>query len=89
MSTTTSTPTTFGDRVRLARHNKEWTLDDLHIATELSKGFLSDLENNKRDASMSTVIALSDALNVTVEWLVRGKQAKLMTCPTCKGKGKI
>lgn len=80
---------TLGNRVRTARHNKEWTLDDLVQKSGLSKGFLSDLENDKCDASVGTLCHLSDALNVSVEWLVRGHHVKPMKCPMCKGSGKI
>lgn len=80
---------TLGERIRAARHNKDWTLDDLAAVTELSKGFLSDIENSNRNPSSSSVVELSDALEVSVEWLIRGRSAKAMVCPYCKGKGKL
>jgi transcriptional regulator with XRE-family HTH domain len=77
-----------GGRVRLARENKKWTLDQLHKETGLGKGFLSGVENEKHSPSLGNVIALADALGVSVEWIARGKQ-KTSTCPLCQGKGEL
>jgi transcriptional regulator with XRE-family HTH domain len=78
-----------GERIRAARQNNKWTLDDLANHSRLSKGFLSDIENDKRNCSSSNVIGLSDTLGVSVEWLLRGARSKPMKCPTCNGEGKI
>lgn len=80
---------TLGNRLRAARTNANLTLDDLRKKTGLSKGFLSDLENDKRNPSASNVCLLSDNLDVSVEWLLRGKHDNPMTCPLCKGEGKL
>jgi transcriptional regulator with XRE-family HTH domain len=80
---------TLGERSRAARRNKELTLDEFADVSGLSKGFLSDLENDKRNPSASTLINLSDALEVSVEWLIRGRRGKPMKCPYCKGKGNL
>lgn len=82
-------PSTLGERIRAARHDAEWTLDEAAHKSGLSKGFLSDLENGKRDPSVSTIRALSDSLNVSVEWLVRGHHVRPAKCPMCRGSGKI
>lgn len=79
---------TIGGRIRLARENKNWTQDELREKAGISKGFLSDVENNKRNPSITNALALAEALGVSVEWLARGKQ-KTMKCPLCKGKGEF
>jgi len=79
---------TLGGRVRAARENESLTLDDLHRKSGLSKGFLSDIENDKRNPSAESVLYLSDKLKVSVEWLLRGRQSsKRMRCPACNGTG--
>ena len=89
MTAETDKSATLGSRIRVARHAKDWTSQQLADAARLSKGFLSDLENDKTGPSVSTVTQLSDVLGVSVEWLVRGREVKPMKCPMCKGKGSI
>jgi transcriptional regulator with XRE-family HTH domain len=64
-------------------------MKQLAIKAELSMGFLSDLENDKCDTSIGSITRLSNALGVSVEWLVRGREVKPMKCPLCKGQGVI
>lgn len=45
---------TFGQRIRFMREHWGWTQGDLCARTSLSKGFLSDIENDKRDVSGSS-----------------------------------
>lgn len=78
-----------GSRVQAARQDKGMTLDDLHALADLSVGYLSDLENDKRNPSVRNIIKISDVLEVSVEWLIRGRTSKPITCPFCKGKGKL
>ena len=78
-----------GDRVRRIRKARGWSLAELAEQAKISKGFLSDVENGKRNLSVSNLLALSDSLGQSVEWLLRGQKIKPMTCPTCSGKGRI
>lgn len=80
---------TFGGRVRASRENAGMTQDELRRAAGLSKGFLSDIENDKRNISVDTLCALSDALKVPIEWLLRGCKSKVIQCWLCKGSGKL
>lgn len=77
-----------GRRIREARERVNWTLDDLVNATHISKGFLSDIENGKRNISTAKLVRLSDALRCSVEWLLRGHKPAKIKCPLC-GKGTI
>lgn len=81
---------TLGGRIRTARENESLTLDDVHRMSGLSKGFLSDIENDKRNPSSDSVLTLSDTLKVSVEWLLRGRRSqKAMKCPMCNGRGNL
>jgi transcriptional regulator with XRE-family HTH domain len=64
---------TTGDRIREIREKRGWTLDDLVEQSGLSKGFLSDVENNKRDISSQNLLRLANALRASVDYLLKGK----------------
>lgn len=79
---------TIGGRIRERRLRLDLTQDAVCDATGLSKGFYSDIENDKTNMSVANVIRVADALDVSVEWLVRGHKPKTIKCPLC-GKGTI
>lgn len=79
---------TIGGRIRERRLRLELTQDDVCDAAGLSKGFYSDVENDKTNMSVDTVIRVADALDVSVEWLIRGHKSTKIKCPLC-GKGTI
>ena len=54
---------TTGDRIRTDREATGWTQDKLaERAGGITKGFLSDLENNKRDVSAWYLLQIANAL---------------------------
>ena len=65
-----STP---GDRIRAAREAKNWKQEDLANEARISKGFLSDVENDKRDIGARYLLQIADALGVTMDYLQKGK----------------
>lgn len=67
---------TAGDRIREFRKDLGWTLDKLAEKTNLSKGFLSDVEGNKRNASTENVLKIANAMGASLDYLLRGEQAK-------------
>jgi transcriptional regulator with XRE-family HTH domain len=79
---------TFGQRVKFMREHWGWTQDDLRQRTGLSKGFLSDIENDKRNASGANLLKLADVLDVSIDWLVRGSKPQKVKCPLC-GQGTV
>ena len=79
---------TFGQRVKFMREHWGWTQDDLRERTGFSKGFLSDLENDKRNASGASLLKMADVLGVPIDWLVRGSKPQKIKCPLC-GQGTI
>lgn len=65
-----------GDRIRDAREEKGWTQEALAEAARMSKGFLSDVENNKRSVSAEYALRIADALGVSLDFLMRGERGK-------------
>ena len=65
-----------GDRIRDAREERGWTQEKLAEAARISKGFLSDLENNNRGVSAEYALRIADALGVSLDFLMRGEQGK-------------
>ena len=67
---------TLGDRVREARDRKLWTQRELSEATGIMEATISRIENGKhrRRPYRETLEALSDALDVSVPWLVFGER---------------
>ena len=66
---------TAGDRIREFRKDLGWTLDKLAEKTNLSKGFLSDIEGNNRNASTENVLKIANAMGASLDYLLRGEQA--------------
>ena len=62
-----------GDRIRLIRERKGWTQDKLANETDISKGFISDVENGKRDITSSYLLKIANALNASLDYLMRGE----------------
>ena len=65
-----------GDRIKSVRDEKSWTQDELAQKSGISKGFLSDVENNKRNVSAENALRIADALGVSLDFLMRGEQGK-------------
>ena len=65
-----------GDRIKAARDEKGWTQEELARRSAISKGFLSDVENNKRNVSADNALKIADALGVSLDFLMRGEQGK-------------
>ena len=65
-----------GDRIKALREEHGWTQEVLAEKAQMSKGFLSDLENNKRNVSASYALRIADALGVSLDYLLRGERTK-------------
>ena len=65
-----------GDRIRTARERRRWTQEQLAGAAGISKGFLSDIENDKRNISSESALRLADALGISLDYLVRGESGE-------------
>lgn len=64
-----------GVNLREARGRRGWTIADLAQAAGLSKGFVSQVENDKTSPSLDTLERLADALGVSVVELLRPAEA--------------
>ena len=67
---------TAGDRIRRARDERGWTQEKLAQEADISKSFLSDVENNKRSISADSALKIADALGVSLDYLLRGEPGK-------------
>lgn len=63
-----------GDRIRARRLEMGWTQDELATRAKISNGYLSDLENNKRSVGAETLLDLSEALGVSLDYLMKGEE---------------
>jgi len=63
---------TLGERIRARRVELDWTQDQLAAKAGISKGFLSDLENNKRNVSAENLMGIAQVLNLSLDFLMKG-----------------
>src|SRR5438309_9688635 len=66
-----------GDRIRQVREHRRMTQDRLAEITSISKGFLSDLENDKRNVSSEYLLRIANSLGTSVDYLLTGKVATI------------
>ena len=65
-----------GDRIKTARERQKWTQEQLAEAAGISKGFLSDIENDKRNISSESALKIADALGISLDYLLRGESGE-------------
>jgi transcriptional regulator with XRE-family HTH domain len=61
-----------GERIRKRRLELGWTQDQLCQKAGISKGFLSDLENDKRNVSATNLLDIARALSLSLDYLMTG-----------------
>jgi len=66
--------TTFGDRLLELRQEKGVGQVELADKIKVSKGIISLWENNLREPKMSSLVALADFFEVTLDYLVGREQ---------------
>jgi len=69
---------TIGARVRGARHARGWTLDEVADAAGISRRQLVNVEHGDANPSIGTLLAMSDALGVSLSDLVEPPSARLV-----------
>jgi transcriptional regulator with XRE-family HTH domain len=62
-----------GDRIKKIRQSIGWTQDQLAKETQISKSFLSEVENNKSDVSGDKLLRIAEALNTSLDYLLKGE----------------
>jgi transcriptional regulator with XRE-family HTH domain len=68
-----------GSRLRAARHAQQFTIDQLAVATGLTKGFISRIERDMTSPSVATLVALCEVLNVSIGDLFAVSAGELVT----------
>lgn len=63
---------TTGERIKQIREKKCLTQDQLAEAAGISKGFLSDVENNNKNISSQSLLRIANALGASVDYLLQG-----------------
>lgn len=62
-----------GQRIRELREKKQMTQDQLAEMAQISKGFLSDVENDKRNISSQGILRIAKCLGASVDYLLQGE----------------
>jgi transcriptional regulator with XRE-family HTH domain len=62
-----------GDRIRAIREKRGLTQDQLADKAKISTGFLSDVENAKRNVSSENLLKIANALGASADYLLRGE----------------
>jgi transcriptional regulator with XRE-family HTH domain len=63
-----------GERIKRARLEKNWTQETLSSKAGISKGFLSDLENGKRNVGAENLLDIAGALGLSLDYLMKGDE---------------
>jgi transcriptional regulator with XRE-family HTH domain len=64
---------TVGNRIREIREEMEINQEQLAERAGLSKGFLSDVENGKRNIGSENLLKIANVLGASVDYLLRGE----------------
>ena len=62
-----------GDRIRETREHKGINQDRLAEKANISKGFLSDIENGKRNPSSDNLLRIANVLGASLDYLMKGE----------------
>ena len=65
-----------GERIKKRRNDLGWTQDVLAQKAGISKSFLSDLENGKRNVGADTLHDIARALSLSLDYLMTGKEGE-------------
>jgi transcriptional regulator with XRE-family HTH domain len=64
----------FGERVRLLRKEKGWSLEELAERAGMHVTYLSSVERGHRNPTLNVVATISSALGVSLSTLLKGLQ---------------
>jgi transcriptional regulator with XRE-family HTH domain len=68
-----------GERIKARRLELGWTQEELCQKANISTGFLSDVENNKRNISAETLLEIARVLSLTLDYLMKGDSTQILT----------
>lgn len=63
-----------GDNIKFIRKERNLTQDELAKKMCISRSYLSDIENNRKNPSSKTIESLADKLGVSMSYLLEGKK---------------
>ena len=63
-----------GKRIQEVRKQQEMTQAELAALTDMSDSYISYIETAKKQASLESLVRISNALGITVDELLRGNQ---------------
>ncbi len=63
---------TIGERIKRRRLELNLTQTQIKDAVGISSGNLSEIENGNRTPSMPTLYRLSEILNCSIDWIIKG-----------------
>jgi len=66
-----------GERIKKTREAIGWTQDVLAAKAGISKSFLSDVERGERDISSAYLLKIANAMDASLEYLLRGEAKPL------------
>lgn len=66
-----------GKRVHYLRNKKGWSQEDLAFYAKCTTHYVSDLENGRRNPTISTLNDICIALGVTLEYFFKGINGNL------------
>jgi transcriptional regulator with XRE-family HTH domain len=69
---------TIGERLKKWRKDNGYTTLDIAAKTGLSTGGLSEYENNKKLIGSKTLLALYEAYNLDINWILTGESENNM-----------
>lgn len=64
---------TVGDRIKEVREALGWTQEKLADEAQVSKGFLSEVENKGKNISLDLLVRIATALGASVAYLATGE----------------
>lgn len=62
-----------GERIREERHKQNLTQEKLAEMAEISESFMGHIERGGRTLSIETLVKISNALNLNIEYIIRGE----------------
>lgn len=68
-----STMDTIGKRIKYLRESKGWTQERLAEEAGVSKSFISDVENDRRNPSAAKLLDIASVLGASLDFIMTGK----------------
>lgn len=66
--------TSIGNRISHIRKERGYTQEKLAELAGISIQFLSDIENNKKNMTVTTLKKIADSLNITTDYIIYGRE---------------